>query len=92
MTQFVSASGALSVETGRKEGDIMNTINKDDPSSLDDQKPIQEQVMNRLTEMVICWSSHLTGQKTQADAIQEIRSGVAGIAEWLDELEKKGTT
>ncbi len=65
----------------------MNTIRKDVPSRPDDDKHIQEQVMNRLTGMVICWSSHVTGQKSQADAIQEIRSGAADIAGWLDKLE-----
>ncbi len=65
----------------------MNTIRKDDPSSPDDEKHNQEQVMNRLTGMVICWSSHVAGQKSRADAIQEIRSGAADITGWLDKLE-----
>ena len=73
--------------TGRKEGDVMNKIRKDDPSCPDDEKPIQEKMMNRLTGMVICWSSHVAGQKSRADAIQEIRSGAADIAGWLDTLE-----
>ncbi len=73
--------------TGKKEGDVMNTIRKDDSSHSDDEKHIQEQVMNRLTGMVICWSGHIAGQKSQADAIQEIRSGVADITGWLDKLE-----
>ena len=50
-------------------------------------KPIQEQVMNRLSGMAISWSSHVAGQKSQADAIQEIRSGAAEITEWLDKLD-----
>ncbi len=65
----------------------MNTIRKNDTSRPDDEKPIQEQMMNRLTEMVICWSSHVAGQKSRPDAIQEIRSGTADIAGWLDKLE-----
>ena len=76
-----------SVETGRKECDVMNTIRKDDSTHPDDGKHIQEQMMNRLTGMVISWSSHVAGQKSQADAIREIRSGAADITGWLDKLE-----
>jgi hypothetical protein len=47
----------------------------------------QEKVMEALTGMVMVWSSHVTGQKPQADAIQEIRKSTASILGWLDDLE-----
>ncbi len=65
----------------------MNSIKTDGSTNPDRDKKIQEQVIDRLTGMVVCWSSHIAGQKFKADAIQELRSGVADIAGWLDELE-----
>jgi hypothetical protein len=50
---------------------------------------IQEKVMDNLSGMLICWSSHIAGQKSQADAIQEIRKATASISGWLDDLENE---
>jgi hypothetical protein len=50
---------------------------------------IQEKVMEKMTGMVMCWSSYVTGQKSQADAIQEIRKSTASILGWLDDLENE---
>jgi hypothetical protein len=61
---------------------------KDTPES-GNHPGIQEKVMEKLTGMVICWSSHVTGQKAQGDAIQEIRKNTASILGWLDDLENE---
>jgi len=77
----------------RKVLDIMEKLTRDRQPSRRSRKPmnekIQEKVMDGLSGMVMCWSSHIAGQKSQADAVQEIRKTTTSILEWLDDLENE---